>query len=201
MEIWKDVEGFVGYYQVSNLGNVRSLPRTSNTGKNLTGRTLRLLRTAKGYLRVVLYKNGTRTALSVHQVVATAFIPNPQNKPQVDHINCVKDDNRVENLRWVTQSENQLNPITSKRQSEVLKEKYASGYPFPAKHYSGAEHVKSRSIVRLGDPIKIYPTITSVKEDGFAPSNVSKVCRHIIPTSGGYRWMYEDEYLKSIHPN
>lgn len=82
-----------------------------------TGRTQNLAfnRKRDGYLVVCISKNGKRKDAHVHVLVAQAFIPNPDNKPEVDHINCVRDDNRVENLRWVTRSENARNPITYER--------------------------------------------------------------------------------------
>lgn len=76
----------------------------------------------KGYLQLWLTcKDGKKRFFMKHRVIAFYFIPNPENKPQVDHINTMKTDNRAENLRWVTQSENNLNPITSKRLSEGQK--------------------------------------------------------------------------------
>lgn len=97
-EVWKDVPDYVGLYQVSNIGNICS------THKSKT----RILKTQKlfGYRRVRLCKNSKVTDYPVHRLVAGAFIPNPDNKPQVNHINGVKDDNRVENLEWVTAKEN-----------------------------------------------------------------------------------------------
>ena len=98
-EEWRDVEGYGGKYQVSNLARVRSLYK---------GKT-KLIKPDiihTGYLRVTLYKDGKTKNHYVHVLVAKAFIPNPEGKRQVNHINGDKADNRVENLEWLTPSEN-----------------------------------------------------------------------------------------------
>ena len=106
-EIWKPIKDYEGLYEISNLGRVKSLPRngTIKTEKilipNMSGR----------YARIGL-RNKIKIRYSVHRLVAEAFIPNPNNLPQVDHINGDRYDNRVENLRWVTAKENIGNPVT-----------------------------------------------------------------------------------------
>lgn len=103
-EIWKDIKDYEGIYQVSNNGNIKNIIRNKYLKPRLD---------AYGYLRVILYKKGTHYKnFQVHRLVAQAFIPNLENKPQVDHINTIRTDNKVENLRWVTYKENNLNSIT-----------------------------------------------------------------------------------------
>lgn len=97
MQIWKDIEGYKGHYQISNYGNVRSLKKDAFLMK---GGYL------KGYKIISLWKNGTGKMFRVHRLVAAAFIPNPENKPYVDHIDGVKYHNFADNLRWCTQKEN-----------------------------------------------------------------------------------------------
>ena len=97
MIIWKDIVGYEGLYQINNKGEVRSL--TTNSNKKLSF-------TSKGYYRVILMKNNKGKGYRVHILVAKAFIPNPENKREVNHINGIKTDNRVENLEWCTHYEN-----------------------------------------------------------------------------------------------
>ena len=98
-EIWKDVKGYEGLYQVSNTGKVKSL----HYGKE---KLLADRFDKKGYLSVRLFKNGKSKTFKVHRLVAQTYIVNPYNKGQVNHINGVKTDNRIENLEWCTNYEN-----------------------------------------------------------------------------------------------
>jgi hypothetical protein len=96
-EIFKDVKGYEGLYQVSNLGNIIN-------SKN--GRKIKLNITERGYYRVNLYKEKKENHFKVHRLVAIAFIENINNKPQVNHIDGIKTNNNVSNLEWSTSSEN-----------------------------------------------------------------------------------------------
>ena len=101
-EIWKDIEGFEGYYQISNLGRVKSLPRLSIQNHLIPEKILKTCKAQAGYLEVSLYIDGKRYHKKPHKLVADAFIPNPDNLPEVDHINTDKNNNCVDNLRWCT---------------------------------------------------------------------------------------------------
>lgn len=108
-EIWKPIKGYEGYYEVSSIGNVRSLDREikiNNKIWKLKGKLLKKRIESHGYLAVVLFIGSNRNSQKIHRLVASAFIDNPDNKKEVNHINLIKNDNRVENLEWVTRSEN-----------------------------------------------------------------------------------------------
>lgn len=149
-EIWKPIKDFEGYYEVSNIGRVRSL-NYKRTGK---GKILKNIEDYKGYLEVVLTKNGKRKQFKVHRLVAEAFIPNPENKPCIDHINTIKSDNRVENLRWVTYKENSNNEKTlekfkgenhhffGKHHTEETKKKISEAQKGENNHMYGKHHTE-----------------------------------------------------------
>lgn len=119
-EVWKDIKGFEGIYQVSNLGRVKSLPRYTVQKHWVEERILNSHHNNSGYCDISLYQDTKRVHKKVHRLVAEAFLPNPYNLPEVDHIDTNKDNNCVWNLRWCTHSENHLNPLTRKRRSEAL---------------------------------------------------------------------------------
>jgi hypothetical protein len=102
-EIWKAIPEFSDY-EVSNMGRVRS-----NYGRYEIGKILKSSYVGEGYLRVVLTKNNEHFAFLVHRIVGKTFLENPENLPDIDHINQKKDDNRLENLRWTSKSDNNRN--------------------------------------------------------------------------------------------
>ncbi len=105
IEIWKDIKDYEGLYQVSNLGNVKSLAKTRKGTKNKEDMILKLCN-KDGYKVVNLWKNKKKKTIKVHRLVAEAFIPNNQNKPYINHINAIRSDNTTDNLEWCTQKEN-----------------------------------------------------------------------------------------------
>lgn len=124
-EIWKDIEGYEGWYQVSNFGRVRSLYRTflTTTGKlqSARGKMLNGQKDKDGYHRVTLCKVKDHMTIGVHRLVAMAFLPCSTDKIEIDHIDTNITNNRVSNLRWVTSHGNKMNPITRQRNVAALK--------------------------------------------------------------------------------
>ena len=115
MSIWKDVKGYEGIYRISDYGVVESLDHkviySNGRYRIQKGRVLKQQKTYKGYMRICLTKGGVKFNTSVHRLISIAFIPNPLNKPQVNHKNGIKNDNKIENLEWCTNSENQIHAI------------------------------------------------------------------------------------------
>lgn len=111
-EVWKDIEGFEGYYQVSNCGGVRSLDREIHylnhgtmCSRHIEGKILRQQIDCDGYYRINLIRDNHGKGFGVHRLVAQAFIPNTENKPTVNHIDGNKQNNCVDNLEWATYQE------------------------------------------------------------------------------------------------
>lgn len=110
-EVWKDIEGYENRYQISTYGRVKSLARVVKSypkTRKLKDRVRKLSVNRYGYSYISLKKDGTLKALTIHRLVALAFIPNPDNKPCVNHTNGIKGDNNILNLEWVTHSENTI---------------------------------------------------------------------------------------------
>ena len=129
-EEWRDVEGFIGY-QVSNMGRVKSMDRVSpgvSKKRHIYELILKMSKDKDGYDTVgfKIGKHGKTNRLKVHRLVAKAFIPNPNNYECIDHINGVRDDNRVENLRWCTTKMNANFGLARKNRSAAIKQSYAN---------------------------------------------------------------------------
>ena len=125
MEQWKDIQGFEGLYKVSSFGRVVRYARTyfCCCNKHLPENDIKG-DLCRGYHRVTLYSNKSKKRIFVHRLVAETFMPNDENKPEIDHIDGNPLNNNISNLRWCNHKENLNNPITRKRKSEATKRFY-----------------------------------------------------------------------------
>ena len=189
-EIWKDIEGYEGY-QISNFGRVRSLDRYDGRGWWIKGRILKPIMDKKGYLNVGLSKNNQRKIFKVHRLVALHFIPNIENKPEIDHINTIKIDNTVflnedgsvnydkTNLRWVTPKENSNNPLSIVNKSESKK---------------GIKNHRHQPVLQYdkdGNFIREWDTMTEAETTLNITHKIHYVCQGKRKTCGGYIWKYK----------
>ena len=165
-EIWKTIEDYPNY-MVSNMGRIKRL-NYNRTGKE---KIMKLRADKGGYLLVNFYKDKKQTTYKVHRLVAEAFLQNPENKPEIGHINTIRTDNRVENLRWATSKENRNNPLT-KRHISVGK----------LGKNMGKEHFASKPIIQFtknNEFVKIWENAQDVaREWGLCNgSNILTCCR------------------------
>jgi len=167
-ERWKDI--FEGKYRVSTHGRVFSFVKN---------KMLSTKPSKNGYNTVRL---GNKLLL-VHRLVAEAFIPNPENKPQVNHKNGIRTDCRVENLEWVTRSENELH----KRRVLGVKGTWTGKF--------GSEHIRSKRVLQLlnGRVINYYGSgLEAQRKTGISNSKISLVCNGFRHSAGGYQWEYKN---------
>ena len=183
-EIWKDIKGYEGLYQASNLGHIRSIGyRQSSRVKNKDYYILSPGRDTSGYLNCVLFKNKIRKSYKVHRLIAQTFIDNPFNYTDVNHKNEIKDDNRIENLEWVTHKYN-MNYGTFR---ERMKEKTRSIN----------KHVIQFDL--SGNMIKEW---TSIREaainNNISVGNIINCCKGRCKTCGGYIWKYNIQCVDKV---
>lgn len=185
-EIWKDIPGWEGFYRVSDHGNVKSIPRTLETVKvksgivmaHFKGRFMAQKKNEHGYMAVYLTKGNKTKGYLVHRLVLMAFVPNPENKPYVDHIDNNPSNNNLSNLRWCTPLENVRHCINQGRQ----------------KYFSGLDNVRSKPIAQYdlsGNLICTYESACQAAEKtNFVRTNINKVCRGERRTAHGFKWEF-----------
>lgn len=183
IEEWRPVVGYEGLYEVSNTGKVKSLFRYK--------KVLKPSITRNGYCIAELFKNKTGKMMSVHRLVAMAFVPNPNNLPQVNHIDENKCNNCVENLEWCSAKYN-MNFGTSKirraKNTDYTKPVYAENARKNGKKVCKpvAQFTKSGEFVRSYESGK-----EAHRETGINHSHILECCAEKVKTAGGYVWKYE----------
>ena len=186
MTIWKDIKGYEGFYQVSNLGRVKSVRREVNycidgLKAKREEKFLTLEMSNCGYLRVRLSINGESKKYSVHRLVATSFIPNSLNLSCVNHKNEDKTDNRVENLEWCTHKYNSNYGTVKERRVKAFMAKNSTCRPVIMMDSNGNEIRRFRSIK------------DAFKETGINTKGIGCCCqgKKNYKTAGGYKWKYK----------
>lgn len=171
-EVWKDIPHYQGLYQVSNLGRVKALARkriNHSGGEWIQPECIMSISyTADGYEKVSLTDiNHKRKTEKIHRLVALAFIPNPDGLPEINHKNCIRDDNRVENLEWITHAEN--NAYTSK---------------------CGNKSKKKIKCIETGE---VFNTSTeAARVNGGDPGNIRRAARDSKYSVKGFHYIYID---------
>lgn len=201
-EVWKDIKGCEGRYQISNYGNVKSLSRyvSNHTGKLLVKEKLLKQRPdKKGYMRIDLkYNNGIKRYLGVHRLVADAFIDNPNNKPQVNHIDGNKSNNNVSNLEWCTCVENMGHAFRTgliKLNTRKNRKKIDKRNKYPGRQPKSVVKIN----LRTGEIIAEYGSISeaALSVNG-NPSNIAGCChkRYGRKSVCGFGWEFRKEVVE-----
>ena len=171
---WKDIEGYEGLYQVSTDGNVKSLRKHNHKNPIILKPKL----TWDGYYDITLYYDGKPKSIRVHRIVAETFIPNKENKPQVNHIDGNKLNNCVTNLEWVTNIENHVHAI------RIGLEKVF-----------GDENPNSKAVIQMdknGNYIREYSCIKYASDlTGVSQNHISSVCTGKRKSAGGFIWAHK----------
>jgi len=176
-ETWKDVVGYEGLYQVSDLGHVKSL----NYNHTMKPKVLCEKRHSSGYLTVVLCKDGQKRNHSIHILVAGAFIENPERLPCVNHIDGNKANNKVENLEWVTRSQNTRHAI----RTGLRADSYMRGR-------TGISNPLSKAVAQYskdGELLRVWPCVSeAARHLGCNPCTITNCTKGRIKSCKGYIW-------------
>ena len=169
--VWKPVVGYEGIYEVSNMGDLKSLCRKGRVKQLI----LKPYYTRKGYLRCILRKDGKPKQKLVHRLVAESFIDNPLNKTQVNHIDEVKDNNAASNLEWCTNQENCNHGTSTERQRQKV--------------INGNGSIKVAQYDLENNLIKVWPSMSEAGRNGFNQQCISFCCSGIQKTHNNSIWI------------
>ena len=192
-EIWLPVVGYEGLYEISNMGRVKTL-NYKRSGKE---KIMRQTFNGNGYLRVGLFKDGKRKKFRTHKLVAIAFIPNVENKTEIDHKNTIRYDNRVENLRWSTRIENMNNELTKEKMKlrKAYAGKNASNYKGFIALFPDGNITEEMTIKELEEMLGVYRSvITNIAKSNKPYKPRYKRLRHL----EGIRVFYAEDYKKLV---
>ena len=182
-EIWKEVLGYEGLYEVSNLGRVKSLNYKGHKGKR---GFLTPFKDSSGHLNVKLYKKGVGCHRGVHFLMAQVFIPNPENKPEVHHIDGKPQNNRIENLKWVTPQEHMLLHNEEGTRNKKISEKLTNG--------KTSKKVAQYTFDLPCDLIRVFPSIHEAeRQTGILKGDICRVCKGERKSAYGYQWSYWED--------
>lgn len=181
-EIWKDVVDYESSYQVSNYGRIRSKTRKIPAGNWQQAYRSRILKTwisKVGREMVSLSKERKHKHFQVHRLVATAFIPNTENLPEINHIDYNPINNNVENLEWTTRSRN-------------MKHSYRMGHKSWTEGMFGKDNHRSKKIAQIlnGRLVNVWDSMMDAQRKGFSSSAICKCCKGIYKTHKGHEWRY-----------
>ena len=193
LETWRPVVGYEGLYEVSDFGEVRSLDRWRGNGKGYfqETRVKKPVKQANGYLYVGLYKDGKPKMYRVHRLVAQAFIENPYNLPEVNHIDEDKTNNVVSNLEWCDRKYN-INHGTGHQRSAEAQRGVKRSYVAEA---------LGKKVIQMtldGVFVKEWESTKECGRNGFNQSHVCDCCNGKRKTHKGYRWVYAEDYYKQV---
>lgn len=179
-EKWFDIPEYEGLYQCSNFLNVRSLTRKTKGGRHqeqsgriIQGKIMKPYLYPTGYYGFEFYKDGKSKHYLLHRIIAEVFIPNPDNQPEVDHINRVRTDNRIENLRWVDRIEQNKN----RDLTNMIKK---CSTPIEQTDLDG-------------NIIATYESMAEAKRYGYASSCICRCCKGQKNIYKGYIWRYANQ--------